>query len=58
MSGGDENLKKYLAMPNWRTLANSVDPDETPHLLRQKRSSAKEIQFYLESISCDRSNYT
>ena len=51
-----------------RTLANSEDPDEMPHdaafhqglhcLLREKQSSAKEIQFYLEIIMCDPSIYT
>ena len=49
-------------------LANSEDPDEMPHnvafhqglhnLLRQKRSSEKEIQFYLEIITCNPSIYT
>ena len=49
-------------------LANSEDADEMPHhvafhlglhyLLRQKRSSEKEIQFYLENITCNPSIYT
>ena len=44
------------------TLANSEDLDEIPHnaaihqglcrLQSQKRSSKKEIQFYLEAITC------
>ena len=50
------------------TLANNEDLDEMPHntafhqdlhcLLRQKQSSEKEIQFYLEIITCDPSIYT
>ena len=44
------------------TLANSKDPDEFhPALLclrRHKPSSAKEIQYYLESLSYDPSIYT
>ena len=50
------------------TLANSKDTDEMPHhealvqglhyLLRQKRSTEKEIQFYLEIITCNPSIYT
>ena len=49
-------------------MANSVDPAEMPHeaafqqglhcLLRQKCSPEKIIQFYLEIITCDRSNHT
>ena len=49
-------------------LANSEDPDEMPHnaalhrglhcLLRQKQFSEKEIQFYLEIITCGPSDYT
>ena len=49
-------------------LANSEDPDEMPYtvafhkglhfLLRFKRTPEKEIQFYLESITCDLSIYT
>ena len=49
-------------------LANSDNPDTMPHdaafhqglhrLLIQKRSSKKEIQFCLEIITCDPSNYT
>ena len=45
------------------TLANSKDPYEVPHntafhrdlhcLLRGKQSLEKEIQFYLEIITCD-----
>ena len=48
------------------TLANSEDPDEMLHnaafhqgihcLLKQKPSSEKKIQSYLESITCDPSN--
>ena len=48
--------------------ALSVDPDEMLHnaafhlgihcLLRQKRSSEKEIQLYLEIIACEPSIYT
>ena len=44
-------------------LANSEDPDEIPHnaafhqglhsLLRQEQSSEKEIQYFLEIITCD-----
>ena len=51
-----------------RTLANSKDPDEILHnaafhqglhcLLRQKRSSEKEILFLREIITCDPSIYT
>ena len=50
------------------TLANSEDPDEMLHnaafhqglhcLPRQKQSSEKERQFYLESITCDPTIYT
>ena len=50
------------------TLANSEDPDEMPHnaafhqglhcLLRKKRYSEKQMQFYLEIIACGPSNYT
>ena len=53
------------------TLANNEDPDEMTHyayytafhqclhgLLRQKLSSEKEIQFYLEFIICDPLIYT
>ena len=49
------------------TLANSEDPDEMQHyaafhqglhcLLRQNQSSEKEIQYFLEIISCDPSIY-
>ena len=49
-------------------LANSEDPDEMPHsvafhqdlhcLLNRKRYSEKEIQSYLEIITCDPSIYT
>ena len=49
-------------------LANSENLDEMPHnaafhqglhcLLRQNRSSAKEIQYCLEIITCDPSVYT
>ena len=49
-------------------LAHSEYPAEMPHyvafhlglhcLPRQKRSSKKEIQFYLEIIACDPSIYT
>ena len=45
------------------SLANSEDPDEMLHnaafhldlhcLLRQKQFSEKEMQFYLEIITCD-----
>ena len=47
--------------------ANSEDPDETLyyvafhqglHCLRQRRFSEKEIQFYLEIITCDLLIYT
>ena len=51
-----------------RTLANSEDPGEMPHnaafhqglhcLLRQKKRSVKQMQFYLEIITCGPSNYT
>ena len=50
------------------TLANSEDPDEMPHnvafhqglhcLLRQNQSSEKEMQYFLEIITCDTSIYT
>ena len=50
------------------TLANSEDPDEMLHYAafhqnlycspRQKRSSEKELQFYLEIITCDSLIYT
>ena len=50
------------------TLANSEDPDEMLHnaafhqgihcLLKQKRSSEKKLQSYLEIIFCDPSIYT
>ena len=50
------------------TLANNEDPDEMPHngtfhqglhcLLRQKQSSEKDMQFYLEIITHDPSIYT
>ena len=50
------------------TLTNSEDPDEMQHnaafhqglhcLLRQNRSSEKEIQYFLEIITCDPSIYT
>ena len=50
------------------TLANSEDPDEMPHnvafhqglhsLLRQNRSSEKEIQYFIKIITCDPSIYT
>ena len=50
------------------TLANSEDPDKIysytafyqglQSLLRQKRSSEKEILFYLEIITCDTSIHT
>ena len=49
-------------------LANRRDPDEMPQnetfhqglhcLLRQERSPEKEIQYYLEIISCNPSIYT
>ena len=49
------------------TTADSEYPDEMPHntvfhqglhfLLRQKRSSEKKLQFYLEIANCDHSNY-
>ena len=49
-------------------LANSEDPEEMPHyeafhqglhcLLRQKKSSEKEIHFHLDIITCDPSIYT
>ena len=52
-----------LVTPKWCTFANSEVPDEKWHnatfhqglhcLLRQKRSSEKEIHFYLEVITCD-----
>ena len=47
--------------------ANSEDPDDTLHnaafyqglhYLRQRRFSEKEIQFYLEIITCDPLIYT
>ena len=48
-------------------MPNSADPDEMPHhaafyqglhcLLRQNGSSEKEIQYYLEIITCDPSIY-
>ena len=51
-----------------RTLANSEDPDEIPHyvtfhqdlhcLLRRKQSLEREIQFYLEALTCVPLNYT
>ena len=50
--------------PQTGTLANSEDPDEMPHhqgmncLLRQNRSSEKEMQYLLEIITCDPSIYT
>ena len=54
--------------PNVGTFANSEDPDEMPHdvafhqglhfLLRQKQSSEKEIQYFLEIITCDPFIYT
>ena len=50
------------------TLANSKDPDEMPQhaafhkglhcLLRQKRYSEKEIQFYLQNLNCNPSIFT
>ena len=50
------------------TLANSEGPDEIQHnvtfhqdlhcLLRRKRSLEKEMQFYLEGLTCDPLNYT
>ena len=50
------------------TLANSEDPDEMLHyaafqrglhcLLGLKRSSEKEIQYYLEVLTCDPAIYT
>ena len=50
------------------TLVNSEEPDEMSHniafhqglyyLLRQKQSQEKEINFYLEIITCDPSIYT
>ena len=50
------------------TLANSEDPDEMPHnaalhqglhcLLRQNRSSEKEIKYISEIITCGPSLYT
>ena len=50
------------------TLTNSDDPEEMLHntafhqgltiAVRQNRSSVKEIQFYLERLACDPSNYT
>ena len=49
--------------PQMGTLANSEDPDVRPHnaifyqglhcLLRQTRSSEKEIQYVLEIITCE-----
>ena len=49
------------------TTADSEDPDKMTHnktfhqgqhcLLRQKRSSEKIIQFYLEIVTCDPSNH-
>ena len=49
-------------------MANSEDPDEMPHnaafhqglhcLLGQNQSSGKEIQYFLEIITCDPSIYT
>ena len=50
------------------TLVNSEEPDEMSHniafhqglyyFLRQKQSPEKEINFYLEIITCDPSIYT
>ena len=50
------------------TLANSESPDKMPQnvashqglhtLLRQNRSSMKEIHYFLEIITCDPSIYT
>ena len=49
-------------------MVNSEDPDKMPHmvafhqglhsLIRQKQSSEKEIQYFLEMITCDPSIYT
>ena len=54
--------------PKMGTLANRKDPDEMPHdaafhqalncLLRQNQSSVKEIQYFLELITCGPSIYT
>ena len=47
-------------------MANSEDPDEMPHvafhqglhcLLKQNRSSEKEIQYFLEILTCTPSIY-
>ena len=50
------------------TLANNEDPDEMPHdaafhqrlhyLVKQNRPSEKEIQYFLETITCEPSIYT
>ena len=50
------------------SIADSEDPDEMPHytefhqglhcLLRQKLSSEKKLQLYLEIVTCEPSNYT
>ena len=50
------------------TLTNNEDPDEMPHnvafhqglhcLLRQNQTSAKEIKYILEIITCEPSIYT
>ena len=50
--------------PQRGSLANNEDPDEKPHhqgmycLLRQNRSSEKEVQYFLKIITCDPSIYT
>ena len=61
-------LTPYIHVTSNVSLTNSEDPDEMPYnvafhqglhcTLRQKLSSEKEMQFNLEIITCDTSNYT